>query len=173
MYLRYPRGEWRAGAWDDQTIIHNPMAIEIGTVIGKTGTMVEVQLGRKSACTGCKVCILGSDGYMLASAKNSVGASVGDLVRIEYEKPGQVRSGFILYIFPLIAFVPGYLIGASLGSPISPAAEDSLGFFGGILGIASAFFSLYLAQRARNRRKPLFEATSILSSSSGSTPSIE
>jgi sigma-E factor negative regulatory protein RseC len=149
------------------------MALETGTVIKISGNMAQVQLERKSACTGCKACILGNSGYMLASAINTLGAKEGDRIQIEYKRPNQVRSGFILYILPLLAFVPGYLIGARAGVPYSQATADAIGFVAGIIGIAIAFTAIFFAQRFKNRKKPFFKMVGKLPTSADSDKSIK
>ena len=99
---------------------------------------------------------------MLASAKNTINANVGDVVKIQYEKQGKVKSGFVLYILPLLAFVPGYLLGSSFGAPSASLAKDALGFIGGILGISVSYLSIYLMGRFVIGKNRNFEVVAIL-----------
>ena len=139
------------------------MSIEIGTVIGQSDGAVRVQLVRKDACTGCKACLLNNDGFMIATAKNSKGADIGDKVRLEFTTPGQARSGFILYILPLLLFIPGYFLGARLGMTDSQSTSDAQGFVGGILAIALTYFAIYRLQSVKEKKDPRFKVIEVLS----------
>ena len=127
---------------------------EIGVVVQHGGEMAKVQLSRKDACTGCKGCLLGNNGFMYTVAKDTVGASVGDRVRLGITSPGQAKSGFILYILPLLFFFPGYPLGAYIGGQISDVMRDAFGFLGGILFMAMAYLGIFLISKTLDKKKP-------------------
>ena len=138
------------------------MKEEIGSVISQKDGSVRVQLNRKDVCTGCKVCIFGADGYMTTVATDTLGASFGDRVKIGIQAPGQVKSAFILYILPLILFIPGYLLGARMVASFSSSNPDIGGFIGGMIFLAVTYFSIYLLGSLQQKRHPRIQVLQIL-----------
>ena len=103
------------------------MINETGTVIKlKTADIAIVLCQKNSACAHCSaegVCNPGDTGQARSvEAYNSVGAQVGDQVRLSVSTRSFLRSSFLLYIVPLIALI----IGAFIGQEIAPSFENGL-----------------------------------------------
>lgn len=75
-------------------------------------------LVRQSACSGdchkCSGCGAVQQS-MLLDVQNPIGAKPGDLVTIESKSGPVLRGAAILYLLPLVLFVPGYLWGMQWG----------------------------------------------------------
>lgn len=103
------------------------MINETGTVIQlKAADIAMVLCQKNSACAHCSaegVCNPGDTGQArTVEAYNSVGAQVGDQVRLSVSTRSFLRSSFLLYIVPLIALI----IGAIIGQEIAPLLENGL-----------------------------------------------
>lgn len=72
---------------------------------------------RQSACSGdchkCSGCGAAQE-TLLLTAKNPIGASVGELVVIESQSGPVLAAAAVLYILPLALFFLGYLAGSLL-----------------------------------------------------------
>ena len=82
------------------------------------GTALVVHV-RESACSGdchkCSGCGAAKEA-VLFTADNPIGASAGDLVRVESESAPVLKAAAVLYLLPLLLFFAGYGVGAWLGS---------------------------------------------------------
>jgi sigma-E factor negative regulatory protein RseC len=143
------------------------MIEERGTIISKTNGIVKVRLKRKESCEGCHACMMGENGlYMVTEAENTLNASVGDFVRIQAKGTSKIKTAFILYIAPLLLFIPGFLIGKSWLAPLFSIPADIpqaqlTGFFSGLLLFCSPYIILYLLNKKR-KQKPFFKTVEIL-----------
>lgn len=114
-----------------------------GIVKSLDGIRCSVAVERKSACgencAHCGGCSGG--GVQICIAENSAGAGVGDRVVIEIDSGNVLKSAFLVYILPLLAFFAVY------------AAAD--GFFGqaaaGIVG-AAAMLAVFAILRLFDKR---------------------
>ena len=124
------------------------MLEETGIITEKKGIFVKVKLKKTDACIGCQKCSFNKDdGYMNADAIDRIGASVGDTVTIKSLDISKAKAGLIIYILPLLLFIPGYLIGQGLsGIFITSVKFQQLihvfGFLTGILFFAIPFVIL-------------------------------
>ena len=89
-----------------------------GTVRELNADFAKVVIKRQTACgENCANCGGCSEKYNEITAKNSIGALVGDTVVVEMEDKTVLSAAFWVYIFPLIIFFVGYgmlfLIGVS------------------------------------------------------------
>lgn len=57
---------------------------------------------------------MGGDKTMVVEAWNSVGAQVGDEVRINLSSRSVLGAAFLLYVLPLLVFLGGLMVGQSL-----------------------------------------------------------
>lgn len=95
----------------------------------------QVVLVRESACSGdchkCSGCGAAKQ-TLLVNARNPIGATKGELVRLRSDTAPVIKGAAVLYILPLLLFFAGYAVGAvwSLGVWIGGA--------GFLLGIAVA-----------------------------------
>ena len=77
-----------------------------------TATVMHV---RESACSGdchkCSGCGAAKEAIVL-EARNAIGASAGDLVKIESESGPVLKAAVVMYLIPMILFFAGYALGA-------------------------------------------------------------
>lgn len=77
----------------------------------------EVIRVRESACSGdchkCTGCGAAKQTVCL-TARNCIGARVGDLVVISSSSARVLKAAAVLYILPLVLFLAGYLVGENL-----------------------------------------------------------
>jgi sigma-E factor negative regulatory protein RseC len=128
------------------------VAEENGIVIGLRGGKARIRLERQEACSGCHgLCLFDENSRsMVAEAENALGARVGDRVKIELAGEGAARSGFILYILPLLSFLAGFVAGDAVGRSIGINSEVA-GVISGIALVALTYFVIHRWQRRRNR----------------------
>ena len=83
---------------------------EIGTVIETSGELCRVSVKRKSACgENCASCKAACNaGEHICDAKNPMGAKPGDEVMLETESRKVLKSAFLVYILPIMAFLTVY-----------------------------------------------------------------
>lgn len=107
------------------------MIEEIGTVVELKGKYIAVVMCKKtSLCENCAVngsCIIGDDDHIrLIEVQNSLGASVGERVRIATTTKSFLQSSFLLYIVPLIALVVGAVVGKLVGENLATGLDPNL-----------------------------------------------
>jgi len=123
---------------------------EQGVVVSTSGLMAEVQFTKGPQCEGCHAC----DGFRsnkdLGSllARNAVGARPGDRVEVEIAPSVLLTSAFLVFIFPLVGMVLGYVVATTL-----LGASQSLGVLAAFVGLAAALVSLRLYDRAFASKK--------------------
>jgi sigma-E factor negative regulatory protein RseC len=121
---------------------------QYGTVIAHDGKMATVAVRRHASCEKCGACGFGKLSDIVVTAKDEVGASVGDFAIIELGFGAVFKASAIVYVVPLVLMVTGFLSGPavfrSLGLRLNPdAAAAILGF--GML--AAAFACIYVYDR--------------------------
>lgn len=87
---------------------------EEGRVIKIEGDLAQVEVERKSACRTCGLCSLRGKNTMIAEAENTVGARVGEKVRIEIPSSIILKGALLFYILPLIALILGMVLGIKI-----------------------------------------------------------
>lgn len=88
------------------------------TVISTDGEFAIVESERLAACEechknaeGCSVCsLMGSNKIITAIAKNTLGASEGDVVEIETETKTVLFYATLIFIFPLVIMLGFYAV---------------------------------------------------------------
>ncbi len=105
------------------------MIEEIGTVVELKGKhTVMVMCKKSSLCENCASnghCALDDDARTrIIEVHNSLGAGVGDRVRIVTSTRSFLQSSFLLYIVPLIALVIGAIAGELVGERIIDSGLD-------------------------------------------------
>jgi sigma-E factor negative regulatory protein RseC len=96
----------------------------VGSEMEETGTVTEIRdrvalvsTGAKGACHSCSargVCHLGGQKTMVVEAGNTIGAQVGDVVRIRLNSRSVLGAAFLLYLVPLLVFIGGLILGQAL-----------------------------------------------------------
>jgi len=107
------------------------MIEEIGTLVELKGKHTAMVMCTKSSlCESCAAngsCAIGDDGNLrLIEAQNSLGASVGERVRIATTTKSFLQSSFLLYIVPLIALVIGAIVGKLAGENLDTGLDPNL-----------------------------------------------
>jgi sigma-E factor negative regulatory protein RseC len=86
---------------------------ETGKVVEVLDHLAKVELSTTDACATCGakfMCHPTPGGTSVAVASNEVGARVGDLVRVRVDPRQSILTGFMLFIFPIVAFLAGFLV---------------------------------------------------------------
>ncbi len=87
---------------------------EIGQVIEKNGRMLKVKFSSSEACHNCGLCKINEEDLVL-NVIDECNAKIGDFVMVEVEKKDFYQVTFLIYLFPLISFILGVLIGYLIG----------------------------------------------------------
>ncbi|HUT99592.1 MAG TPA: SoxR reducing system RseC family protein [bacterium] len=128
--------------------------IETGRVLKRLdGGRVEVEVVRHEDCGECKICAnLAGDGPNTVIADNPIGADEGECVRIEIEPKRMVGLSALVFLFPILAFVAGYVLVAIFVGQ-GTAGQTALGVAGGAVLLVLSFFPAI--RIARNSKTPL------------------
>jgi sigma-E factor negative regulatory protein RseC len=106
------------------------MLEEVGVVVRVEGELAVVKTKRSSMCDGCHsggFCkALGGGSDMEVAARNSVGAKVGDEVRVSVASKTFLKASFLVYMVPVAALILGALLGSRLGSSLYPGVKSEL-----------------------------------------------
>jgi Positive regulator of sigma E activity len=138
--------------------------IQRGVVVGVRNenghSIAMVEASRKSACDGCakKSCDGGdckmsdlveasSSKKMTASAENSVGAKVGDIVEIETDSKVVLKYAAIVFLFPVIAAFAFFYIAGKIFS------AESVPYIAALLGFAASFVVIYFTAEKKTKKK--------------------
>lgn len=129
------------------------MITEIGTVIEIPGKHVAKVLCKKSSlcehCASSGACSLGDDSQSrVVEVTNTLGARVGDRVRIVTSTRMFLNSSFMLYIVPLIALVIGAVAGKLVGESLVDTIDPNL--LSAIFGLFFLVGSLVLIRVGTN-----------------------
>ncbi|MGC8814216.1 SoxR reducing system RseC family protein [Dictyoglomus sp.] len=87
---------------------------EIGQVIEKNGRILKVKFSSSEACHSCGLCKINEEDLVL-DVIDECNAKIGDFVMVEVEKKDFYQVTFLIYLFPLISFILGVLIGYLIG----------------------------------------------------------
>ncbi|MGC9002582.1 MAG: SoxR reducing system RseC family protein [Dictyoglomus sp.] len=87
---------------------------EIGQVIEKNGRILKVKFSSSEACHSCGLCKINEEDLAL-DVIDECNAKIGDFVMVEVEKKDFYQVTFLIYLFPLISFILGVLIGYLIG----------------------------------------------------------
>ena len=143
---------------------------QIGTVKQQydDGT-VQVAVRRASACEGCHksgegctACSLLTVGARahLVTARNEIGASVGDRVRLEADDRRLLLDAVLVFLFPLLLTFGGYALGALFFERAALRVAAAAG------GFAFAFVIVALTGERLARRRRAVSVAEILPPSS-------
>lgn len=110
-----------------------PTVPETGEVIRIEDGIVKVALKGSSACKNCGAGKLGlckpSGSMSLLTARNAIGAKVGDTVIVGVDRSIQTKGFLLAFIIPLFCLVAGTIIGHFINKTFSiPSLEVITGF---------------------------------------------
>lgn len=104
---------------------------EIGQVIEKNGKILKIKFSSSEACHSCGLCKVEGDNLTL-NAIDECNANLGDFVVVEVERKDFFQATFLIYFFPLIAFILGVILGYLTGERYNFDTQ-LLGFIIGLL----------------------------------------
>jgi len=110
-----------------------------GIVISVAGEMARVKTSRHNDCENCGACP--GNSAIVLDARNPLGAKPGQLVLIEVQEVGMLKSAFIVYMLPLIAMFLGAMAGGYAAERFS---HEALWFQVAGAGAAFAAAVLYI-----------------------------
>lgn len=119
---------------------------QYGQVLKSSGGKAQVQIRRHLQCEKCSHC--SGEREHLIEAKNPINAKAGQVVRLEMGSGMVLKATFLLYIFPLLMMLLGYLLGSSLFS----AAEELVGFLTGMTFLGLSFLLIRFLDGYLGRR---------------------
>jgi sigma-E factor negative regulatory protein RseC len=133
------------------------MIEENGTVIELKGKSTAVVMCQKSSlCENCATngsCMMGEDDHSrLIEVRNSLGAGLGDKVRIATTTKSFLQSSFLLYIVPLIALVAGAVVGKFIGDRMVTGLDTNvLSAIFGVFFMIGSFVLLRVGSQALSK----------------------
>jgi positive regulator of sigma E activity len=119
------------------------MVIEEGIVVEQKGGQVLVSMDRREACEGCPTThICKADGNrMILRAKDPLGVSIGQKVKVAVEPANYLYPAFWVYGFPLISLIAGAIAGQLLSMVLSQKEHSQIfSAAGGVVGLALSLF---------------------------------
>ena len=137
------------------------MSVIQGKVVKLDGKYAVVAFERTDMCDRCRACRVSKDSkHVETNVKNTLGANVGDKVKVNMHRTSLVLSSLI-YLVPLALVATG----AAVGSTLSKAMAALLAAAGLILGFAIAlpidFFVLRRKLRPQMTGFPLDESQEV------------
>ena len=128
-----------------------PFMGEVGQVIEKENRRLTIRLKRTEACAKCKACVAGLNSQdMILTAENACEAAVGDFVELELKDGYFIKAILIMYGFPLVMLIFGFLAGAYLFKLFVGGYSDLAGFLTGIFFMLASYF---LINRHEKKKK--------------------
>jgi len=110
---------------------------EEGIIVGFKNGRALVKTERTASCQSCgsiELCQPSTDNKQnVVEAENSMGAREGDKVVITIAAGELLKTSMMIYLFPLILFICGVLIGGVVGESLFPRINKEL--FSIIVGI--------------------------------------
>lgn len=136
------------------------MLEEEGRVVRLEDGYAIIQTERGSSCDGCSAkssCHAMSDSggkLMEMRAINSVGAKVGDRVKVAIDSIVFLKSSFLVYVLPLIVMIAGGILGDSYARKNMPASDpDLIAGAVGIVCLVLSFLLIRLWNRSLEKKK--------------------
>ena len=137
-------------------------ACSVGLVTWTDGENAKVRFLRSSQCAHCGACLTAGEGEMEVELENTLGAKVGDRVRVALAPKRVVQASLLAYAVPLALL----LLGVWAGSQIS----DVYALIFGVAGCAIGYVTLRLVDRGRGKRTFRPKIEEILGSSEPEQP---
>ncbi len=126
----------------------------VGKVIKVGAKTVTVLIPRGSACAHCGLCQSAGQDSLL-EAESLVQVKEGDLVKVVLPDKTFLKATFLVYLFPLIFFIFGYLFGSLLSSIFKSRGEGMPVVFSFVF-LGLAFFLLRLLYSKHSSRASAF-----------------
>lgn len=124
---------------------------EQGIIMEIKGAAAVVKAERSAGCEKCitkDVCHPQDDNSMMIEVDNPIGAKVGEKVVFTIGAATVLKAGVLVYLFPLLAFIAGVVVGQVAGESVLPGYDkDLVSTVLGFLFLAGAFGGLKLYSR--------------------------
>ncbi len=135
------------------------------TVISTEGNIAIVESERLSACDGChkhaegcSVCsLMGSNKKITSRAKNTLGATVGDMVEIETETKTVLFYAMLVFIFPLVIMLALYALAGVL------ELSEPFRYVTSLCGFALTYLCIWLYSKFKVSKKYDVKIVNIIS----------
>ncbi|MGE5561216.1 MAG: SoxR reducing system RseC family protein [Chloroflexota bacterium] len=109
---------------------------ELGIVAAVHGSVADVRITRTTACATCGKCHgFDENQQLIIKARNAVGATTGDAVRLEMEGVSVLKAASVVYGLPLLAAMVGFFIGSAIHLPGGRDLTGWLGATGFVLAL--------------------------------------
>lgn len=112
---------------------------EIGEVIDKERNILKVKLNAVESCRSCGLCKTNED--FILEVLDECNAKIGDFVLVEIKKENYYKVTFLVYLFPLILFILGTIIGYIVGEKYN-LDPQLLGFALGMIFLAVSYIMI-------------------------------
>jgi len=120
---------------------------ELGQVIRIDGEWAILKVAKSTRCAGCTACEMFDDGKPREIvARNDISAESGDMVEIEINPKRVVGHSFLIFIFPIIFMILGYVFGASLSNQLKMDGETS-GIIGALTFLGLSFLLIFIFEK--------------------------
>ena len=111
-----------------------------GVIKSISGELCEVVIRRKTACgDNCASCGACRMKFQQVTAKNPLGAEVGDYVAIEMDSKKVLFSAFLVYILPILVFFISFLAVQKLYASSAAAVSVAVILTAMLWGVAVIF----------------------------------
>ena|ERR1700693_1071542 len=126
------------------------MVIEEGIVIELKEGQVLIQMDRTEGCEACPTAhVCQSDGNkMVMRAKDPLGATVGQMVKVSIEPANFIYPAFWVYGFPLLSLIGGGIAGNFLARWLRSPQDQLFSALGAVVGLV---LSLFVVKRFNTR----------------------
>ena len=130
----YDQGTWTTldserilGRADEMRDEASRLMLERGTVVAADQGRADIMIMPTEKCDDCEICSEGAGGRrVLEGAIDPLGVAPGDVVELETPLRARRRAQLLVFVFPVVALVVGYLAGYLLSSVVD-MDPDTLG----------------------------------------------
>lgn len=129
------------------------MVEEHGIVMAIKTDRAIIKTERGATCEKCmakEFCYSLSEKDTFVEVDNPINAKVGDAVIFKIPTSAIIKTGMIIYLVPLFAFITGIVIGQKFAGHLNP--DLASGLFG-IAFLVAAFFGIRIYSKAMENKK--------------------
>jgi sigma-E factor negative regulatory protein RseC len=120
--------------------------IERGTVVRAADGRADIMVTPAEECDGCEICTEGAGGRrVLEGALDPLGVHEGDVVELETPDRARHVAQLLVFVFPVVALILGYLAGYLLSSLVEMDSDT----VGAVCAVGAAAIALISLRRVR------------------------
>lgn len=118
---------------------------ELGQVLKNKGKEAVIKIERQSLCSKCtNKCQLAVENNhetdeIEVTVNNSIGAEIGEMVKLEMGEQPLVIASLIIYILPLISLILGYFAGQFFIQTVGYTPTEGAGIIGSLIFLTISF----------------------------------